>query len=76
MPFTSGQILRSEEVRAFVYFLTEKFAPDSFKGMRSASIRPQAGEASCSRRLNRSLIAVRRLQTSLDQAQMLEAGVA
>src|ERR1700731_3124180 len=37
MPFTSGQILRSEEVRAFVDFLTEKFAPDSFKGMRSAS---------------------------------------
>ena len=29
--------LRSEEVRAFVDFLTEKFARDSFKGMRSAS---------------------------------------
>jgi len=37
MPFTSGQILRSKEVRAFVDFLTEKFAPDSFRGMRSAS---------------------------------------
>jgi hypothetical protein len=39
MPFTSGQILRSEEVRAFVDFLTEKFAPDSFKGIRSAGRR-------------------------------------
>jgi hypothetical protein len=35
--------LRSEEVRAFVDFLTEKFAPDSFKGMRSASGAPAEG---------------------------------
>lgn len=39
MPFTLRQdkYCEAQKFTRFVDFLTEKFAPDSFKGMRSAS---------------------------------------
>ena len=68
--------MRSEEVRAFVDFLTEKFAPDSFKGIRSASSSGRRRAKEVAVVVYRSLIAVMRLERRSDQAQMLEAGVA